>query len=92
MAVHSQPSQTTEKRSTSRIEQPTTPAEAGQILLSALDYCKKAGLAVTGYNEGNALRLSIDGLHYAAGEILPVALKLAAEHVKAMNEKVTRPG
>ena len=63
-AGHSQPSRKSGKNSTFRTLQNVTPSEAAAILLSALNYCKKAGLLVTGYNEGNALRLSIEGIHY----------------------------
>ena len=64
MAGHSQPLRKSGKPSTWRTLQSVTPNEAAAILLSALNYCKKAGLPVTGYNEGNALRLSIEGIHY----------------------------
>lgn len=64
MAGHSRLSRKSDKKSTFRTLQNVTPSEAAQILLSALNYCKKAGLSVTGYNEGTALRLSIDGIHY----------------------------
>lgn len=64
MAGHSRPSRKSGKKSTFRTLQGVTPNEAAQILQSALSYCKKAGLSVTGYNEGTALRLSIDGIHY----------------------------
>ncbi|HMR99822.1 MAG TPA: hypothetical protein PKE62_11250 [Anaerolineales bacterium] len=63
-AAHSRPSRKSGKKSTFRTLQNVTPNEAAQILLTALNYCRKAGLSVTGYNEANALRLSIDGIHY----------------------------
>jgi len=69
---HSQPN---EKQPTSRTEKPITAGEAAQILLSALDYCKRAGLTVTGYNENGNLRLSISKLQYCDGEIVPVTVK-----------------
>ena len=64
MAGPSQPSRKSGKPSTFRTLQTVTPDEAGQILLSALNYCMKAGLAVQGCNEQNSLILSIEGLTY----------------------------
>lgn len=64
-----QPSQTKEKRSTKKTKQRTTPAEAAELLTSALSYCLDAGLIVSGYNEGQTLILSIDGLEYADEKI-----------------------
>jgi hypothetical protein len=66
----SQPSQMTEKRRTKKTEKPTTPAEAAELLASALSYCLAAGLIVSGYNEGPTLILSIDGVQYADGKIV----------------------
>lgn len=63
-AGRSRPSRKSGKKNTFRTLQDVTPNEAAQILLSALNYCKKAGLPVTGYNEGTALRFSIEGIHY----------------------------
>lgn len=63
-AAHSRPSRKAGRNATFKTLQNVTPNEAAQILLSALNYCRKAGLLVTGYNEANALRLSIDGIHY----------------------------
>jgi hypothetical protein len=39
---------------------------------SALNYCKEAGLMVTGYNEKNMLILCIDGLNIAGNHLMPV--------------------
>ncbi|MDL1911534.1 hypothetical protein FBQ81_12730 [Chloroflexi bacterium CFX6] len=64
------------KRSTRRTGESITPAEAGELLASALRYCQQAGLLVIGYNETNALRLSVDGLNYADGRICPVTTKV----------------
>lgn len=64
MAGHSRPSHKSGKKNTFRTLQSVTPNEAAQILQSALHYCLKAGMKVSGYNEGQALRLSIDGIHY----------------------------
>lgn len=74
MAEDLKHSRTNGKRPTSRTEKPITKDEAAQILLSALDYCKRAGLTVTGYNENGNLRLSISGLQYCDGEITPVTV------------------
>jgi hypothetical protein len=71
-AANSRPSPRRARRSIRKTNESITPAEASQILLSALTYCQQANLLVTGYNEGNALRLSIDGLNYDGGQILPV--------------------
>jgi hypothetical protein len=71
MAEHSQHSRTNGKRNTKRTETPITKGEAAAILLSALTYCQRAGLSVTGYNEGTALRLSISGVNYDGGQIKP---------------------
>lgn len=65
----SQPSQTSEKRRTKSTKQPTTPDEAAALLTSALSYCLDAGLIVSGYNEGQSLVLSIDGVQYIGGKI-----------------------
>jgi hypothetical protein len=65
----SQLSQTNEKRRTKSIKQPTTPEEAVALLTSALSYCLDAGLIVSGYNEGQSLVLSIDGVQYVDGKI-----------------------
>lgn len=72
MAVHSRALQQNGKRNTTKTKPRTTPAEAGQILASALNYCKEAGLMVTGYNEKNMLILCIDGLNIAGNHLLPV--------------------
>jgi hypothetical protein len=74
-AEPSQPSQTNGKRSTKPTKQRTTPEEAAGLLTSALSYCLEAGLIVTGYNEGRALALYIDGFQYEDGKIrvTPVA-------------------
>jgi hypothetical protein len=73
MAAHSKRSQKGEKPSTKQTKKPTTPAEAAELLTSALSYCKDAGLIVAGYNEGATLILEIDGLQYA-GEKIQVTL------------------
>lgn len=70
-----------DKRSTKKIEEPTTPAEAGELLLSALDYCKKAGLRVTGYNDNGGLVLRIEGLEYAELRITPVVTPIVTPSV-----------
>lgn len=69
------------KRSTKKTEEPTTPAEAGELLLSALDYCKKAGLKVTGYNDDGALVLRVDGLEYSGLRILPAVTPIVTPSV-----------
>src|SRR6266498_2022551 len=70
-AASSMPSPKRGKRNTTRTEKPTTPAEAGELLLSALDYCKIAGLRVTGYNDGSGLVLRIEGLQDTGSGIFP---------------------
>jgi hypothetical protein len=58
-----------EKRRTKKTEKPITPGEAVELLTSALSYCLGAGLIVSGYNEGQSLLLSIDGVQYVDGKI-----------------------
>lgn len=67
-------SQTNEKRSTKKTKQPITPAEAAELLTSALKYCQESGLTVAGYNEGGELILFIKGLEYNGAVIQPVTL------------------
>jgi hypothetical protein len=57
------------KPSTRKTKEPITPAEAAELLTSALSYCLESGLNVIGYNEAGALRLSIDGLEYSNDRI-----------------------
>lgn len=71
MAANLKPYQPKGKRNTTKTEKPITPAEAGEILLSALNYCQKANLLVHGYNDGEILVLAIVGLSYADGRITP---------------------
>lgn len=73
-AVNSPRSAKSEKKSTKKTKEPITPAEAAELLTSALSYCLESGLNVIGYNEGTALRLSIDGLEYSNDRIQPVTL------------------
>jgi hypothetical protein len=70
MVAHSKPSGKPEKQSTKQTKQPITPAEAAQLLKSALSYCIESGLIVEGYNEGSRLILEIDGLNYADEDII----------------------
>lgn len=72
MAARSKPSEKPEKLSTKQTKPPTTPAEAAELLTSALGYCIEAGLIVEGYNEGTTLILEIDGLEYVVGEKIKV--------------------
>jgi hypothetical protein len=72
MAAHSKPSGKPEKQSTKQTKQPITPAEAAQLLKSALSYCIESGLIVEGYNEGSRLILEIDGLNYNNEDIVQV--------------------
>jgi hypothetical protein len=74
MAANSRPSRTSEKPRTKKTKQPITPAEALDLLTSALSYCLESGLNVIGYNEAGALRLSIEGLEYSNDRIQPVTL------------------
>ena len=69
MVANSTNSQTKGKRSTRKTARPITPAEAAQILASALSYCNQAGLTVTGYNDGASLKLSIEGVNYEGDKI-----------------------
>jgi hypothetical protein len=62
------------KTSTKKTKEPITKDEAAQLLTSALSYCQEAGFQVIGYNEGTALRLSIEGLEYSNDKIQPVTL------------------
>ena len=70
----SQDSPKSEKKNTKKTKPPITPAEAAELLTSALSYCLESGLNVIGYNEGTSLRLSIDGLEYSNDRIQPVTL------------------
>jgi hypothetical protein len=72
MAAHSKPSGKPEKQSTKQTKQPITPAEAAQLLKSALSYCIESGMIVEGYNEGSRLILEIDGLNYVNEDIIQV--------------------
>jgi hypothetical protein len=67
-------SQPSGKKNTKKTKQPITPAEAAELLTSALSYCLESGLMVVGYNEGTELRLSISGLEYRDSKIQPVTL------------------
>jgi hypothetical protein len=73
-AANSRISPKSEKQSTKKTKQPITPAEAAELLTSALSYCLESGLNVIGYNDGTSLRLSIDGLEYSNDRIQPVTL------------------
>lgn len=64
----------TGKTNTKKTKEPITPAEAAELLTSALSYCLESGLKVIGYNEGPALRLSIEGLEYRNDKIQLVTL------------------
>lgn len=65
-------SQPSGKKSTKKTKQPITPAEAAELLTSALKYCQESGLMVAGYNEGGELMLSISGLEYVGNVIQPI--------------------
>jgi hypothetical protein len=73
-AANSRISPKSEKQSTKKTKQPITPAEAAELLTSALSYCLESGLNVIGYNEAGALRLSIEGAEYSNDRIQPVTL------------------
>ena len=60
------------RKPTKRTAEPTTPAEAAQILQSALRYCQEAGLEIAGYNDSGSLCLIIRGLTEQDGTILVV--------------------
>lgn len=62
------------KTNTKKTKPPITPAEAAELLTSALSYCLESGLSVIGYNDGTALRLSIEGLEYSNDRIQVVTL------------------
>lgn len=68
-AENSQPSPRSGKRSTKKTKEPITQGEALELLTSALSYCLESGLSVIGYNEGNSLRLSIEGARYSNDRI-----------------------
>jgi hypothetical protein len=68
------PSPKNGKQSTKKTKERITPAEAAELLTSALSYCLESGLNVIGYNEAGALRLSIDGLEYRNDKIQLVTL------------------
>ncbi len=70
MAEHSKPSRTKEKPSTKQIKQSITPAEAAELLTSALGYCDEAKLIIEGYNEGRDLILVVRGLQYVDGKVI----------------------
>jgi hypothetical protein len=70
MAARSKHSQSSEKKSTKPTKEPTTPAEAAELLTSALSYCADAGLIVEGYNEDGGLTLHINGFQYAGGKVI----------------------
>jgi hypothetical protein len=55
---------------TKKTKKPTTPAEAAQILQSALSYCLEAGLPVEVFSEEQDLTLCIRGLQYADESII----------------------
>lgn len=86
-AANSLPSPKSAKRSTKKTKEPITPAEAAELLTSALSYCLEAGLPVVGYNEGTALRLSIDGLEYSNDKIQPVTLPIVTEVTLIQSEE-----
>jgi len=68
------------RRSTRSIETSITPAEAASLLTSALSYCEKAGLKITGYNENGNLRLSIAGVEYYNGRIRVITPTAETSH------------
>ena len=70
MAANLDNSQVSGKRPTKKTKQPTTPAEAAQLLQSAIAYCNEAGLRVSGFNHENTLRFQVDGINYLNGEIV----------------------
>ena len=63
-AASSTPSRRSDKTSTKRTRSSITPAEATELLTSALAYCKDAGLEVEGYNEEGSLVLFVVGVKY----------------------------
>jgi hypothetical protein len=73
-AANFRPSPKTGKKNTRKTKEPITPAEAAELLTSALKYCQEAGLIVSGYNEGQTLVLFIDRLEYSNDRIRVVTL------------------
>ncbi|SRR5258706_2189366 len=63
-----------DKPNMKKTKEPITPAEAAELLTSALSYCLESGLKVIGYNDGAALRLSIEGLEYRNDKIQLVTI------------------
>jgi hypothetical protein len=87
----SKTSQKTEKPSTRKTSKPITREEASELLTSALWYCQQAGLSIAGLNQGNILRLSIEGLNYDGSKISPVLVKGSNDNLKSQsNVNVTR--
>lgn len=82
-AVNSLPSPKSGKPSTKKTKEPITKEEAAELLTSALSYCLESGLNVIGYNDGTALRLSIDGLEYRNDRIQLVTLIPAESNVNS---------
>lgn len=85
-AANLETSQPSGKKSTKKTKQPITPAEAAELLTSALKYCQESGLTVAGYNEGTELILSIRGLEYVGTVIQPVTLIPPAKTVNVTTE------
>lgn len=74
----SKPSPKKGRKPTGKTAQPITPAEAGAIMQSALALCLQASLPVRLYEDGGSLFVSISGLGFRDGEIIPVTVTEAA--------------
>jgi hypothetical protein len=70
MVANSNNSRQSVKRPTRKTKPNITPAEAAQILQSAIAYLNGCGLSVTGHNDGDALLLRVEGINYENGKII----------------------
>ncbi len=66
------PSPLKDKPNTGKTEKSITPDVAGELLSSALDYCRKAGLKVLSYNESDGFAVLVTGLHDTGAGIIPL--------------------
>ncbi len=76
MAEPSKRSRTKEKPNTKKTKQPITPAEAVELLTSALSYCEEAKVIVEGYNEPEGLHLFVRDTRYLKGKVVLGAEKV----------------
>ena len=86
MEANSNNSQQNVRRPTKKTKQPITPDVAAQLLQSAISYCNEAGLKVSGFNHGNAVRIQIEGLHYLDGSFVVTSQHGNGNPTKAGND------